>query len=302
MSTDTAGDVIDRLLRDYLAPPSDRPTVVPLATGVNDSIQTIVHSTGYLTVEEQDLLDAGSIIELGTELILVGSYDGTDTFSSCTRGYLGTTAATHTAGDIITIQPKWTRARLLDAVSDAIVGLYPTLKVKKTVNYDSADGYIEVAADVESVFHYRYADREDASSGLRYVDGGVEFLDDFPPASTNLKAIQLHGVPTGRTGYLTYFARFPRPSAESYDLSDNGLRDEWVELVVFGALMRITATEDLDQATQQMITDALEAQGFPPGAGEDLSRSLVRFYEYLLNQARLNFREEAPMTVEMLRP
>lgn len=71
------------------------PTVT-LAANINSTTTTITYtSTG-------DPITGGDIIYIDSERILVGSVDtGTNTLSSCTRGYHGTTAAAHTSGAAI---------------------------------------------------------------------------------------------------------------------------------------------------------------------------------------------------------
>ena len=104
MST-TIGDLVDRTYREYLEPMEDLVSYTTLETGINASVTSVVFDGDLLSVEEEDALDAGTIIEIGQELMLCKDLNTVTNTITVTRGARGTTAATHTAGDLIKIAP-----------------------------------------------------------------------------------------------------------------------------------------------------------------------------------------------------
>ena len=140
MST-TIGDLVDRTYREYLEPMEDLVSYTTLETGMNASVTSVVFDGDLLSVEEEDALDAGTIIEIGQELMLCKDLNTVTNTITVTRGARGTTAATHTAGDLIKIAPPFPRKVVFDAVKDQINNLFPTLFAVETQSVQSSNGY-----------------------------------------------------------------------------------------------------------------------------------------------------------------
>ena len=64
------GDLVDRTYREYLEPMDDLVSYTTLSTTINDSATSVVFNGDLLSVEEEDALDAGAIIEIGQELMI----------------------------------------------------------------------------------------------------------------------------------------------------------------------------------------------------------------------------------------
>jgi hypothetical protein len=74
------------------------------------------------------------LVEIDDELILVKTYDSQSGVVSVMgltngRGYEGTTAAAHAAHALVTSNPAFPKARIKEALNQAIRGLYPSLVV-----------------------------------------------------------------------------------------------------------------------------------------------------------------------------
>ena len=142
------GDLIDRVYREYLEPMDDlQPyTLLTNSGGINASDTTIKFDASLLTQEEEDVMESGSIIEIGTELILCKTLDSVDNEVTVVRGVRGTTATTHAEGAEIKISPVFPRKNVFDAVCDQIKNLYPTLFATETKTVTAAIGY-EILGD-----------------------------------------------------------------------------------------------------------------------------------------------------------
>ena len=121
------GNLVDRTYREYLEPMDDVVSYTTLSTSMNDSVTSVVFNGDLLSVEEEDALDAGAIIEIGQELLICTDLNAVTNTITVTRAARGTTAASHTAGDLIKIAPPFPRKNVFDAVCDQIKNLYPTL-------------------------------------------------------------------------------------------------------------------------------------------------------------------------------
>ena len=131
-----------------------------LGTTLNDSETTVnfTHDTAGIV--------AGSIIEIGTELMYVFSMNASTNNATVQRGFRGTTAASHSSGDLITVNPKFPSQLVLNAVNDELAdlsspqnGLYQIKTVEFTYNI-AQDGYnlTGVTDDILSVYQVTYKD------------------------------------------------------------------------------------------------------------------------------------------------
>jgi hypothetical protein len=294
----TLSEVIDRFYRDYLYPADEQPATGRLDANIATTVATtFTYSTKYWTLEELDSIGAGTIVEIDRELFRVAEIDDVTRTITVSRGALGTTAAVHTAGARIVLRPKYPRATVFEMLSDAIEDLNGDLyAIAVSDTFTTVDSLIEVPADVAEILKVMYRTYE--TSTTRYVDGAFEFLEDVnTDVSTTGKALQLSGVPTSRTAYYVYRTWFTRPDDETYDLTDDAPNFEtrWIELILLNALISMMAAADIPARTQEFITEALETQGFPVGAGETLDRALVRIFEYRLQRAKRRLYRDAPM-------
>ena len=140
MST-TIGDLVDRVYREYLEPPESVESYSYLTGNVDNSQTTINYEEDMFSTEEEDALGAGAIIEVGQELMFSKSLNAVTNEITVQRGARGTSAAAHTAGDLIKISPAFPRKNVFDAIADQIENLYPTLFAVETKTLTSGTGY-----------------------------------------------------------------------------------------------------------------------------------------------------------------
>ena len=102
----TIGDLVDRVYREYLEPPENMESYSYLTGGVNSTATTLAYANDLFSIEEEDALGAGAIIEVGQELMFSTALNTVSNEITVKRGARGTTAAAHTAGDLLKI-PKF---------------------------------------------------------------------------------------------------------------------------------------------------------------------------------------------------
>ncbi len=280
----TVGELIDRLYREFLYPPREQPARTTLATTITSAIETIVYNDGILSVEEENSLGEGLIIELGTELILVTAVDtGTQTLTTTDgRGWAGTTPAAHTQGDELRLAPDYPRLQVFDAVADALQTLYPELfRIVSTETTTTLD-WAPAPANVGEVVGCNYRNHG------KWRSCGVKDLQGFLDSGTEV-AFQFAEAAPGQRAYVRYKVKPTRVELEADDLADTfqdfAIEPQWEPIVILDAVAAVMATVDVDTATQEFVTDTLAAQGFGVGEGETLRDALLRLASFRRNQA-----------------
>ena len=113
MSTGTA--VIDKTLRQILSGVIEQRN--KLSATINATTTTVVMSY------DLDGIRAGQVFEIDSELFYVWeAISGTKTLT-VQRGWNGTTPAAHTAGAVATVNPRFPRAQIFDALNDELKDL-----------------------------------------------------------------------------------------------------------------------------------------------------------------------------------
>jgi len=289
--------LVDRIYRDFLNKPDDLSAFSRLDGAMSDTTGTsLVYESGLFSSEEENLLGNGALVEVDQELMLVTAANTSTRTLTVSRGYAGTTAATHADQTNVFINPTFPRKSVFDAVADNIVRLYPSLYNVTTTNVTSNSTYQEVpASTVEVLTSY-----VQNASGEQYTSAGIQLLRDFPPSSTNT-AVQFFNTSNGKTVHLVVKRKFVRPTSETVDLATDCLiSDEYEQIVMVGAVADIVGATDVDASTQEFITEKLAAESYPVGSGERLRNALLRLRSLLIDEARGNLRSLYPAPVSIM--
>ena len=289
--------LVDRIYRDFLNKPDDLSAFSRLDGAITDTTSTtLTYESGLFSSEEENLLGNGALVEVDQELMLVTAANTSTRTLTVSRGYAGTTAATHTDKANIFINPTFPRKSVFDAVSDNISRLYPSLYNVTTTNVVANTTYQEVpASTVEILTSY-----VQNASGEQYTSAGIELLRDFPPSSTNT-AVQFYNTTNGKTVHLVVKRKFVRPTDETSDIETVCLvAPEYEQIVMVGAVADIIGATDVDASTQEFITEKLAAESYPVGSGERLRNALLRLRSLLIDEARGNLRSLYPAPVSIM--
>ena len=288
--------LVDRIYRDFLNKPDDLAAFSRLDGAMTDSDTSLTYEDGLFSVEEENLLEAGALVEINQELMLVTDANPSTRVLTVSRGYAGTTAAAHSDKDNIFLNPTFPRKSVFDAVSDNISRLYPSLYNVTTTNVVANTTYKEVpASTVEILTSY-----VQNASGEQYTSAGIELLRDFPPSSTNT-AVQFYNTTNGKTVHLVVKRKFVRPTDETSDIETVCLvAPEYEQIVMVGAVADIVGATDIDATTQEFITEKLAQENYPVGSGERLRNALLRLRSLLIDEARGNLRSLYPAPVSIM--
>ena len=321
-------DLIDRTFREYLEPMDDLNSYTAVATDFNASATSISFDADLLTQEEEDMMDAGTIIECEQELMYCTDIDTVNNTITVVRGALGTEQTGHTAGKIIKIAPVFTRLAVFDAVKDQINNLFPTLFAVDTQSITTGTGYT-LLGSYDSVGTHNYvvsilsaiSQYTDFSSGsdttgvnftpvtcslvelpnpFTYTDSdGVSRTFTYSTGPSVVHAIQFSGISSGHTAYVTFKKKFIEPTGESSSLSTVGLEPEYEPIIMAGVSAQMMSGRDIPAATTDYITDQMAVQGYPVGSSNSVRNSLLQYQQLLINQARKYLRAKYPEAVSV---
>ena len=269
----TVATVLNRASRQMLAGVVEERN--KLASSLNDSTTSVVLS--------YDLggFRAGSVFEIESELFYVWEANTATKTLTVERGYGGTTAASHSSGTIATLNPRFPRAQMFDAVNAELDDLSSTMNglfrvVTVDLTYNGSDRQINVTS---------------ASSIIELLDVRLRYqADDYPVIhSARLQT----GLPTTdfASGYtlvldepvmagtlrVRYKAPFTRATAESSDLTTNCfLPSTCDDIVEVGVILRMMNGREIKRNFIESQGDTRRADEVPPGASRDSITNLAR--------------------------
>jgi len=322
------GDLVDRTYREYLEPMDDIVSYTTLATGVNSSVTSVVFNGDLLSVEEEDALDAGAIIEINQELMICTDLNAVTNTITVVRAARGTTAAAHTAGDLIKIAPPFPRKNVFDAVCDQIKNLYPTLFATDTQEITVGNGYTllgtydapgtnnYLVAPIKAISQYTDFSSNSDTTDVVFRGVAVELIDlpnpftytdntgtsrtiTYTTGPDAVKALQFAGIASGHTALVTFKKKFIDPTAETDTLVTVGLEDEYEPIIMAGVAAHMLSGRDIPTATTDYITDQLSTSSFPVDSATRIRNSLLSYQRALIQQARKDLRARFPEPVSM---
>jgi|TARA_R100001463_G_scaffold15766_2_gene40988 hypothetical protein len=305
----TLGQLIDRTYREYLRPVEEQEPLTQVANldsitggqGLTSTGTTLQYKEGLFTPEEEELIGAGSVLEIDTELVMVEDINTVSREITIERGRLGSTAAEHFEDTDIILKPKYPRLNVTNAIGDQVIGLFPALyAVKKTTLTTSSTQFVEMPAGTQRILQAKIDNSTTGGTTTSFTDVPLELLTDFAGSTTDA-AVQFPTSPTsGKSVYVVYASKFTRPTAETDNLNTiSGLEDFHEQIVMVGAVAQLLSELDVDASTQNYITENLEQRGVPVGSGERLRNALLRYYGVLLDRARREQRSRFPQGVEL---
>lgn len=325
----TIGNLVDRVYREYLEPVDKVESYSYLSSGINDSVDSITYDGNLFSIEEEDALDAGAIVEVGQELMYTTALNATTNTITVKRGQRGTTVAAHSAGDLIKIAPAFPRKNVFEAVVDQVKNLYPTLFAVETIELTSSTGYKLLGThgtDGDS-YNYlvtplkaisQYTDWQSGSdqTGLKYNGVAIEMIDlpnpfvytddtqtertkTYTTGPDVVHAVQFVGISAGHTVFVTFKKKFVAPTSEATTLTSVGLETEYEPIIMTGTAAQLIAGKDISKLNASYITEQLEASVSPIGSSNSIGQSLLRYQQLLIQQARSNLRSKYPEPVQL---
>ena len=267
-----------------------------LGTLLNDSETTVnfTHDTPGIV--------PGAIIEIGTELMYVFSVNASTNDATVRRGFRGTTAASHTALDLVTVNPKFPAQLVLNAINDELAdlsspqnGLFQMKTVEFTYNI-AQDGYnlTGVTDDILTIYQVTYTD--DGSEDTEPVLPAWSLRRDRNTASfASGYALILHDdANSGQKVRVQYKTGFTALAATSTALSTVGLHSSAYDLPSLGAALRLMSTRPVRREFIDEQGSSRRADEVPAGAISASMRDLRALRDTRINAEAARLDQQYP--------
>lgn len=244
------------------------------------------------------------IIEMDQELMYCDSVDGSTGIATVPpwgRGYLGTTAAAHTAGARVISQPIFPRAWTLQSINETIDRVYPEVFAVKTFESTTTIPQITyvLPSDCERVLrcswqepgplqYWRTVRRFRMSPG-----GGTQFGDTGRTVDVG------DTVWPGRPIQFTYAARPAHLVNETDVVEDTtGLNSGLMDVLTFGAGSGLlTVSQELSRLQMSSVEQQNRSQLVAPSAALTASRALDQKFQTRLKEERVSLQQLYPPRV-----
>lgn len=269
----TAGALITRASRQLLSGTVEERNKLAATVTSSDTSITLSYDLGGFR--------AGSVIECESELMYIWEATTASKTLVVERGYAGTTAASHSAGTVLTVNPRFPRAQMfdslnaeLDDLSSTMNGLYRVVATSLTYNGSDKQLNITSAASIIELLDVRLRYLADEYPVIR----GVRLQRDLPTTdfASGFSLVFDQPVMAG-TLRVTYKAPFTRASTESSDLQTACFLPVTCEdIVEAGIVIRMMNAREIKRNFTESQSDTRRADEVPPGAVRDSISNLVR--------------------------
>lgn len=258
----TAGQLVDRVTSELLAGTVEERN--KLASGINASDTTVTFTYGLGGLREQ------TVFEVGTEQMYIWSVNSSSKTAEVERGFNGTTAASHSTGDVALVNPRFPRHRVFDQLNSELVDLSSPLNglfQVKTVDlaYNGSDRMIDMTGvtDMIDLHDVRYRYLNDDYPVIR----SVRLLRDMPTTDfASGFVLAFDDYLRAGTVRVIYKAPYGTFTAESDTVAGVGGSAHLDDLLVIGAQMRMIAGREVKRNFTESQGDTRRAEEVPAGA------------------------------------
>jgi len=269
----------------------DRSTYITSAVSTTTSTSA---SPLILSLGSTDSVGKG-ILEIDEELLWVDSFDrvaNTATVSPYGRGYLGTTAATHSADAKVTISPTFPRFNVKRAINDTIRSLGANIFSVKATTFTfnaAVSTYAFSNLNIKNILTISWQSIGPSKEWVpirRWDFDSSANAAAFGYTTEQVQTITLGEAPiSGRTVKIIY-ATDPEPFTSNSQVytTVTGLPESTRDVVILGAAYRLLSFLDPARAAQ-VSPQADETDSKRPfGASQTATKQLYALYTQRLNE------------------
>ena len=280
-------------------------------THLTSAITTTTSSSAsplVMSLASTDSLGKG-IVEVDEELLWVDSYDrvaNTATVSPYGRGYLGTTAATHTIDSKVTISPTFPRFSVKRAINDTIRSLGANIFAVKSTTFTfnpAQSTYAFNNLNIKNILTISFQTTGPSQEWMPIRRWDFDSTADATAFGSNAQTVTLGEAPQpGRTVRVVY-ATDPVAFSANTDVytTTTGLPESTRDVVVLGAAYRLLAFLDPARASQVSPQADETDSKRPYGASQSATKQLYALYTQRLNEETKAQQQNYPPRVHFSR-
>lgn len=232
------------------------------------------------------------VIEINEELMWVDSFDrvgNTATIAPYGRGYLGTTAATHSVDSKVTISPIFPRHSIKRAINDTIRAVGSSLLAVKTTEFTfnaAVNTYAFNGLGIENILRMMWQDIGPSREWITIRRWDYDPFADENTFGADAQTVTIYDyVTAGRTVKVMYTTPPPPLDASSDVYSTvTGLPESSRDVIILGAAYRLLSYLDPARASQiSPQADEIDAKR-PYGSGQSATKQLFALYQQRLRE------------------
>jgi hypothetical protein len=259
----TAGALITRASRHLLSGTVEERNKLAAALDSSATSLTLTYDVGGFRT--------GSVLECESELMYVWESESTTKTLTVERGYAGTTAAAHSSSTVVTLNPRFPRAMMFDALNAELDDLSSTMNglfrvIATSISYNGSDRQLNVtsATSIIELMEVRLRYLSDDFPVIRRV----RLQRDLPTADfASGFAIVFDEPVMAGTLRVTYKSPFTRASTEASDMqSACFLPITCEDIVEVGIALRMMSAREIKRNFTESQSDTRRAEEVPPGA------------------------------------
>jgi hypothetical protein len=281
------------------------------ATHLSSAVTTLTSSSTSPTVlflGSTENLGKG-IVEIDEELMWVDSFDrvaNTATVSPYGRGYLGTTAATHTADTKVSISPTFPRYVIKKAINDTVNAVGSTIFAAKVTTFTFNAAQTTYDFDGLNIQNILSISWQSVGPSLEWIPVRRWSWDSKADATAFGATAQTvtigDYITPGRTVKVVY-ATDPVPfTTNAQDFStQTGLPESCKDVIVLGASYRLLTYLDPARAAQVSPQADETDSKRPYGASQTATKQLYALYTQRLNEETARQQSFYPIRVHYSR-
>ena len=269
----TTAVVIDRTLRQLLSGTVE----------ARNKLTTTLTSSDTSVVVDYPLegLRSGQVCEIDSELMYIWSTDVPTKTLTVQRGFNNSTAAAHTAGAVITVNPRFPRAQVLEAINDELSDLsspmHGLFQVKTlNIDYNGSDAMINLTG---------------VTSIIDLLTVSVRYMTDDYPIARKIRLIRDMPTDDFASGFalrfdqavfpgrlrVVYKAPYTATAAEATDINSTcGVQETATDIVALGAQIRLMSPREIKRNFTESQGDTRRADEVATGAIANSTANLIR--------------------------
>jgi len=249
------------------------------------------------------------IIEIDEELLWVDTFDrlaNTATIAPYGRGYLGSTAATHTADTKVTISPTFPRNAIKRAINDTIRSLGASIFAVKSTSFTfnaAQSTYAFNGLNIKNILTVSWESIGPSKEWVPIRRWDFDSTADTGAFGEYAQTITLGQAPIpGRTVRVVYATDPVEFTSNSQDYAtQTGLPESTRDVVILGTAYRLLAFLDPARAAQVSPQADETDSKRPYGASQSATKQLYALYSQRLQEETKSQQKNYPPRVHFSR-
>jgi hypothetical protein len=292
----TASALLDRVNRQLLSGTIEERNKLAITVSSSDTSFVMTYDLGGLR--------AGTVFEIDSELVYIWEASSGSKAVTVERGYLGTTAVAHTATAIVTLNPRFPKAQMLEALNQDIDDLSSPLNglfriVSADVDYNGADRQVNLtsASTIIDLIDVR----------LRYLSSdypvlrGVRLSRDLPTSDfASGFALTFDEVSMAGTLRVRYKAPFVRASTTASDIQSVCLVPQTMEdILEMGVMARMLSVREVKRNFIESQGDTRRSDEVPAGSMSNSFTNILRLRRDRIIAEAAKLARQYPLTIRV---